>query len=235
MRPGWTRRTLAIVGAAVAATALLVGGGVAVAAQATGSDDELKEMADRIRSHDDLTATVAKELGTTAAALEDAVVAAANSRIDAAEAAGTISAADADVLREAVADEPRMALRIADPAAVAKALGTTEAKLDAAWAKAAKQEALARVDDALAAGRITKANADELKARIEKTTFPGFGERGGHGRHGMGGPMGAPADGGMHGYGHGHGPDGDDGPMGMPSTGGSAGETTATAPSGSPL
>ena len=98
-----TRRTLMIIATAIVATALLVGGGVAVAAQAS-SDDELAQMADRIRSKDAFVTTVAKELGTTAAKLEAAIVAAANARIDAAEQAGSLSAADADLLRETVAD-----------------------------------------------------------------------------------------------------------------------------------
>jgi hypothetical protein len=226
----WTRRTLLLVGVAVVATALLVGGGVAVAAQA-GSDDELAQMADRIRSKDAFETTVAKELGTTAAKLEAAIVAAANARIDAAEKAGSISAADADLLRETVADEPRAALRIAEGATVAKELGTTEAKLDAAWAKAAKQQALARVDDALADGRITKATADELRSRIEQTTFPGFGERGpGRDHHGMGG------GGGLFGHGHGHGGampfgygTGGDGPAGGAPSSGSSSSTQPSA------
>jgi hypothetical protein len=183
---------------------------------------------------------VAKELGTTEAKLEAAIAAAATSRIDAAEQAGSLSAADADLLREAVASGDRMAMHIAQPADVAKELGVTEAELNAAYASVQKANALARIDQALADERITKKVADEMRARVEQATFPGFGAaglgRGGRGGgHGMGGGMGM--DGGMGGgpgggmgpMGH-HGGDGGFGPLGDAPLSGSG---SSTAPSGS--
>lgn len=202
----WTRRTMALLGAALAAAALLVGTGVAIAA--SGDDkEELSGLAERIRAKDAFTDAVAKRLGVTAAKLEQSIVDAANARIDAAAKAGSISAADADVLREAVASGDHMALRIAQGADVAKALGVTEEKLDEAYAAEQKARALARVDEALEADRITKTVADELKARIEQAEFPGFGAGGpGHRGHGFG-PRGdfGPGDGsGPMGKGFGH-------------------------------
>ncbi|MGL6279250.1 MAG: hypothetical protein ACRC50_06805 [Gaiella sp.] len=209
----WTRRTLAIVGTAIAAVALLVGVGVAVAA----SDDdaeELSALAERIRTKDAFDKAVAEKLGTTAAALQRAIAKAATARIDAAEQSGSLSAADADLLRDEVASGDRLAMHLAEAAAVADALGVTEEKLDAAYAAVQKATALARVEAALKADRITKTVADELKARIAQTEFPGFdhggrGPHGGHGRHGGSGhgPFG--------GHGDGHGPLGGGlGPMG---------------------
>lgn len=67
---------------------------------------------------------------------------------------------------------------------VATNLGVERSKLDAAVEKAA----IARVDAALAAGRITQAQADEMKKRIEAGEVPFFGGRGlggHHGHHGM--------------------------------------------------
>ena len=212
MRMTWRPRTLTAVAATVVATAALVGGGVAVAAGTGSSNDDLSALADRIRTRDAFETAVAKELGTTAEALDAAIVSAASARIDAAEKAGTLSAADADVLREAVADGERMAMHVAAAADVAAKLGTTEAKLDAAYAKVRKQEALARVAQALKDERITQKVADELEARIEQATFPGFGAGGfghhggrGHGGPGVG-PMGhghGDRDGGLGAYGHG--------------------------------
>jgi hypothetical protein len=231
----WTRRTITIIGMAVAAVALLVGAGAAIAAGAASSDDELTRVAEGIRQKDAFATAVAKELGTTEAELEAAIAAAATSRIDAAERAGSLSPADADLLREAVASGDRMAMHIAQPADVAQELGVTEAELNAAYASVQKANALARIDQALADERITKEVADEMRARVEQATFPGFGAagfgRGGHGGgHGMGGGM----DGAM-----GGGPGGGMGPMGHHGGFGPLGDAplsgsgSSTAPSGS--
>ncbi len=191
----WTRRTFTILGAAVAALALLVGAGAAIAAGSSSSDSELTRVAQGIRQHGAFETSVAKELGTTAAKLDAAITTAAKSRIDAAEKAGTLSAADADLLRAEIATEDHLAMRIAQAADVAAALGTTEAKLNAAYAKVQKAQALARVDQAEKDELITKKVADEMRARIAATTFPGFaaggfgrGGHGGHGGFGHGGP-----------------------------------------------
>jgi hypothetical protein len=68
----------------------------------------------------------------------------------------------------------------------AKQLGVTPAKLS----DALKQALENRVDAAVAAGTMTKAQGDELKAQIAADEFPLFGGRPGFG-HGPGGPHGA--------------------------------------------
>jgi flagellar hook-length control protein FliK len=62
----------------------------------------------------------------------------------------------------------------------AKQLGVDPAKLNAALKKALEN----RVDAAVAAGRITKAQADEMKARIVAGDVPLIGVGPGHGPHG---------------------------------------------------
>jgi len=65
----------------------------------------------------------------------------------------------------------------------AKQLGVDPAKLNAALKKALEN----RVDAAVAAGRITKAQGDEIKARIAAGDVPLIGVGGpGHGPHGFG-------------------------------------------------
>lgn len=67
---------------------------------------------------------------------------------------------------------------------VASNLGVERSKLDSAI----KEASIARVDAALAAGRITQAQADEMKKRIEAGEAPFFGGPGmggHHGHHGM--------------------------------------------------
>ncbi len=165
--------------AAVAALALMVSAGTAIAASGKGG---LKEAAARIADRSSFDAAVASNLGTTAAKVKAAVKAAAVAQIDAALAADEITAAEAATLKEALADGGRL-MRIATAADVAKELGTTEAKLNAAYSSARKAQATARVDQALEDGKITEAYATELKTEIADATFPGFGA-GGHGKHG---------------------------------------------------
>lgn len=189
--------------ATAAALALMVGVGSAIAATGGGG---LKQEAARIADRAGFEAAVAKSLGTTTAKLNAAIKAAATARIDAALAADEITAAEAATLKDALADG-MPAMRLATAAGVAKQLGTTEAKLNAAYSDARKAQAKARVDEALKAGNITEKYATELKAKIDAATFPGFGAGGmghrggpgGHGGHGMGmGPgfgLAPPADG----------------------------------------
>lgn len=171
---------------AAAVLALVMGVSTAIAAT-SGSD--LKQEAARISARSSFDASVAKSLGTTKAKLNAAITSAASARIDAALAADEITAAEAETLKDALADGGLPAARIATAATVAKALGTTEAKLNAAYSDAQKAAAKARVDEALAAGNITEKYANELKAQIDDATFPGFGA-GGRGHGGPGGPGG---------------------------------------------
>ncbi len=197
-----------------AALALIVGVGSAIAATGGGG---LKQEAARIADRASFESSVAKNLGTTAAKLRAAVTAAATARIDAAVAADEITAAEAATLKGALADG-MPAMRLATAAGVAKELGTTEAKLNAAYSDAQKAQATARVDQAVKDGKITASYAAELKAKIAAATFPGFGA-GGHGHHG--GPGG---HGGMGGPGMGPG-------FGPPPGASSDGSSSSTAPS----
>jgi hypothetical protein len=186
--------------ASIAALALMVGVGSAIAA--TGGDGKsLKGVAAKITGKATFEAAVVKELGTTAAKLDAAVKAAAKANIAAALAADEITAAAAETLNDALADGTVRAMRLATAEGVAEELGTTVAKLDAAFSKVGKAQATARVDQKLKDGDITEAQATEMKTRIAEATF-GFGEgghggHGGRGHHGHGGPRGdddAPAD-----------------------------------------
>jgi multidrug efflux pump subunit AcrA (membrane-fusion protein) len=174
--------------ATVTALALMVGVGTAFAA--SGNGPTLKEQAAQIASRTSFDAAVASNLGTTTAKLNAAIKAAATARINAALAAGDITADEATTLKDALADGTIPPIRLATAATVAKELNTTEAKLNAAYASAQKAQAIARVDAALKAGQITEAYATELKTKINAQTFPGFGAGPGGGHHGHGGPGG---------------------------------------------
>jgi len=174
--------------ASVAALALMVGVGSAIAATGSGGKD-LKQAAAQITGRASFEAAVAKNLGTTTAKVQAAVKAAAKANIAAALAADEITAAEAETLNDALADGTVPAMRLATAEGVAKALDTTVAKLNAAFSSAAKAQATARVDQALEDGTITAAEAAEMKAKIADATFPGFGAGGpGHGHGGHGGP-----------------------------------------------
>jgi hypothetical protein len=172
---------------ALAASALAVGGGVALAGGGTAKDSDLTALAKRIQTKDAVSTEVAEKLGTTSAKLQLAIAEAAADRIAAVEKSGGLTAADADTLRSALQTEPRLALRIAQGADVAKKLGVTEAQLDKAFSEVAKARALARVDQAVKDGWITEKVAEQLRTRINEADFPGFGELGPAGRHGFGG------------------------------------------------
>jgi hypothetical protein len=177
-----------VIAAAVAALALMVGVGTAIAASGSGS---LKQEAQRISGQSTFDAAVAKSLGTTTVKLKAAIKAAAVARIDAALAADEITSEEATTLKDALDDGTIPAARLATAAGVAKQLGTTEAKLNAAYSDARKAQAKARVDQAVTDGKITQSYADELKAQIDDATFPGFGAGPGGGpggHHGHGGP-----------------------------------------------
>jgi len=191
--------------ASIAALALMVGVGSAIAAT-SGGGKSLKRVAAQIAGKATFEAAVVKELGTTAAKLEAAVKAAAKDNIAAALAADEITAAEAETLNDALADGSVPAMRLATAEGVAEELGITVAKLNAAFSTVGKAQATAHVDQKLKDGDITAAQAAEMKARIAESTFPGFGA-GGHG-----GPGGR----GHHGHG---GPRGSDAPAGSPSSG----------------
>ena len=172
--------------AATAVLALVLGVGSAFAATSGNGKGSLKDEAARIADRAAFQAAVASSLGTTTAKLNAAIKADALAQIDAAQTAGEITADEATTLKGAVNDGTAPAIRFATAAGVAKQLGTTEAKLNAAYGDAAKAQAKARVDQALKDGKITDQQATDLKAKIDAATFPGFGA----GPGGPGGPHG---------------------------------------------
>jgi hypothetical protein len=189
---------------ALAASAVAIGGGVALAGSGTPKDSDLTALAKRIQTKDAFSTAVAAKLGTTSAKLQGAINDAATDRIDAVEKSGGLTAADADTLRSALQSEPQLALRIAQGPDVAKKLGVTEAQLDKAFSDVAKARALARVDQAVKDGLLTEKVAEQMRTRINAAEVPGFGEvgpgghrfGGGHRGHGFGGPgIGSPDQG----------------------------------------
>ena len=82
--------------AALAASALAIGGGVAIAGSDAASDEDLTALAERLEAKDAFATEVADKLGTTADKLTAAITDAAADRIDAAEKSGGITAANAD-------------------------------------------------------------------------------------------------------------------------------------------
>ncbi|MCL4288019.1 MAG: hypothetical protein KJ006_10300 [Thermoleophilia bacterium] len=177
-------RTLIAAGAA--ALAVAIGAGAAIAASGTGGNGDVKAAAERLGDRAERKSDLASRLGVTVAELESAVQDAARERIDAAAAAGDITAAEAKAL-EAELEDGRLARELARPADIAENLGVTEDKLETALAESHKAAMEARIDQAVADGMITAEYAAELKQRVDEADLSdrGFGP-GGPGRHGFG-------------------------------------------------
>jgi hypothetical protein len=174
--------------ATVAALALMVGVGSAIAASGDGN---LKQEAARITDRTAMETAVAKNLGTTVAKLRAAIKASAIAKVDAVLAAKEITADEAATLKDALAEGSLPTMPLATAAGVAKELGTTEAKLDASWSDAAKAQAKAHLAQAVTDGKLTQAEADQMSARIDAATITFGSGPGGHGGHGgHGGPDG---------------------------------------------
>jgi hypothetical protein len=192
-----------IILATVTALALMVGVGGAIAAGGSGG---LKQEAARIADRTAMETAVAQNLGTTAAKLRAAIKASALAKVDAALAANEVTADEATTLKDAIADGSLPTMHLATAAGVAKELGTTEAKLNAAWSDAAKAQAKAHLAQAVTDGKLTQAQADQMTAKIDAATItfgsgpggPGSpGGPGGHDGHdGPGGPGFGPPPGG---------------------------------------
>jgi hypothetical protein len=212
-----TRKGRAIL-AATAVIALVLGVGSALAATNGNGKPSLKDEAANIAGRAASQAAIAKSLGTTTAKLNAAIKADALAQVDVAQTSGDITADEATTLKDAVNDGTAPAIHFATAAGVAKLLGTTEAKLNAAYSDEQKARAKARVDQALKDGKITDQQASDMKAKIDAATFPGFGAGPGGpgGPHGHGGP-------GLGGPGLGFGPP----PTGSGSSGGTGSITPA--------
>ena len=172
-------RTLVAALAALAALVLAVGAGTAAADQGFGPGlggpgGGLKGLAASLKAKSAFEADVAKRLDTTVAKIRDAQKAAAKTQVDTAREDEEITAAEAETLKGAI-DDGSLPLRgLGRASDVAKALGTTTAKLNGAYREARRAQALARVDQAVKDGDLEAAEAATLKNRIEGADFPGY-------------------------------------------------------------
>lgn len=134
-----------------------------------------------------LVTQAAKDLSVTRAKLVSAIQDAAATRIDAAVDDGDLPAARAADLKEAVQDNLNAAYALSETKTVAASLGLTTAALNTGFTSARKALATAKIDQAVADGRITSAQATELKTQLASATVggykggPGFGKGFGHG------------------------------------------------------
>ncbi len=165
----------------------------------------------------------AGRLGVTVAQITEANKAQAKADVDKALAAGTINAAQAAAYKTLIDNDtdgrgfrvPKVRSSTTQPtqaerdaqrlARLTEYVGRLGVSVDA-YTKASKDQAKADVDAAVTAGRLTAAQATEMKARIDASTGvdgPGIG---GHG--GMGGGRGHGGRGGHGGDGMGKGPRG---------------------------
>jgi hypothetical protein len=187
----------------VAGALAVGGGGAAIAANQSNSNNESQAVID----------DAAKQLGVTPSALSDALKTALKNRVDAAVAAGRLTSEQGDALKARIdAGDLPLAFggfhhgglgHFLELDAAADYLGLTESQLRAelsggkTLAQVARDhgksvdglidamvaEAKSHLDDAVAAGRITRAQADSVLAelrdritdRVNNGTFRGFG------------------------------------------------------------
>jgi hypothetical protein len=180
-----TRRTRFLLAAAASLVALLTLGGTLAAAHGGPGRGGFKG-----GNAEDLVAAAAKELDVTAARLTTAITNAAVARIDEAVADDDLEAADATELKERARDNLGFAMRISRTRVVASNLGVTTTKLNDGFRAARKALILARINEAVADGDLTAAQAADLKADLEDAELPGYkpfgfhGFAGGFGHHG---------------------------------------------------
>jgi hypothetical protein len=101
-------------------------------------------------------------------------VSSALARINDAVADGDIDADDAAAYRDRARSNLRFAYAVSRTRTVASSLGITTARLNNAFRAARKTVLLARVDAALAAGRITADDAAALRQRVNQASLPGY-------------------------------------------------------------
>ena len=155
-----------------------------------------------------LVTQAATQLSVTRSTLTTAIHNSADTHVANMKADGDITASEADDLTASADDNLDLAYRLSETKTVASNLSITTDALNAGFAAARKALALAQVDAALAAGKITSDEATTLKAKINAKTFPGY-----KGNMGRGLGIGAP--------GLGNGPrGGGDGPGNGPRHGG---------------
>jgi hypothetical protein len=123
---------------------------------------------------DDLVTQAANQLGFTRTRVVNAVVSSALARINDAVADGDIDSDDAAAYRDRARNNLRFAYAVSRTRTVASSLGITTARLNNAFRAARKTVLLARIDAALAAGRITADQAATLRQRVNQASLPGY-------------------------------------------------------------
>jgi hypothetical protein len=121
-----------------------------------------------------LVTQAAKELDVSRANLVSAIEKSAVTRIDAAVDDGDLSADRADDLKEEVQDNLNAAYSLSQTSTVASNLSITTAALNTGFKNARKALATAKIDAELAAGRISSAEATDLKTQLGNATLSGY-------------------------------------------------------------
>lgn len=198
-----TRTPRTVLVTAVAALAVAVGAGAATAHGGPGGPGGpggggLKGLAASLEARSAVDADVARRLGTTVAKLNDAIASAVKAQVAAAREDDEITADEAETLKNAIDDGTLRAHGLGRASEVAKALGTTTAKLNEAYREARRAQLLARVDQAVKDGDLEADEAARLKNRLQNADLPGYsagrgfgpglllGPGGGFGKHRLG-------------------------------------------------
>lgn len=121
-----------------------------------------------------LVTQAATQLGIARTSLVSAIQQSAGRRIAQAVTDGDVTSTQGSDLTTEAQDDLNVAYRLSETATVASNLGITTSALDTGFAAARKAAAEARVAAALAAGRITSAQATTLTTQIDARTFPGY-------------------------------------------------------------
>lgn len=154
--------------------ATLVGAAVIAGPAAAHPGGALKKAPLRAINATALIDAAAVELGITPDTLTTAIRDSANTRLDTFASKPGIPDALVTRIRTRIADNLRVAIRWSRASTVASNLGITVKELNDGFRAARKTLATKRIDEALAAGKITQAQADRLKARLAKAKLPGY-------------------------------------------------------------
>ncbi len=121
-----------------------------------------------------LVNAAATQLSVTPEALTTAIRDSANARVDARVAAKRLSTTAATTIKARIAGKLPVAIRWSTTVTVASNLAISTDALNAGFRAARRALATQRIDAALAAGKITQAQADRLKARLAAAKLPGY-------------------------------------------------------------
>jgi hypothetical protein len=161
-------KRVAFLAAVAFAAVAAVGAGAASAHGGGGRDYGLRV------STSSLVTQAAKELDVTRAKLVTAIKDAAVTRINAAQAAGDLDVEEAAEYKDEAQDNLGFAYRVSRTRAVASNLGITVAKLNNGFRAARTTLILAAINEAVADGRLTAAQAADLKEDLEDVDLPGY-------------------------------------------------------------